>query len=140
MQLRVKASKANQIIVSRAIREEHHCFSILAWDHGFEYLFPSGINRWSSIGNHHIKTFTDRFADAIKKKQEAGRPLRSTDYMQFGTWEGDDWIFTKPIPYKSMQEAIEFEVGILNSERERYPDDRWMGPRNLKNFNQSVSE
>ena len=125
------ASKANQIIVSRAIRENHHCYSILAWDHGFEFLFPSGATRWSSIGNHHVKTFTKPYAEFIEKQAAAGRPFRSIDYMQVGAITGDDWIFTKPIHYESMQAAIEFEVGILNAERARYPDNRWMGPPSL---------
>ena len=118
-------SKIQRFLVSRTVRDGEHCFSILAGPGGFEYLFPSGVESWSSVGNHHVERFLEPFLSEINRRAAAGKPYRSAEYLNIGTQAFTSWELTEPISYLTREEALEAEIPILDSERLRRPDSRW---------------
>ena len=120
-------SQRHKFLVTRAVRDGEHCFSIMAWAGGFEYLFPSGVQRWSSVGNHQVEFFMKPFIPEIEKRAALNKPFRNDEYLKIGMWGMDSWEMTSPNAYSSRDDALRLEIPILDAERSRRPDSRWAG-------------
>lgn len=112
--------------ISRAKHYKHHAFSILAWDDGFEFLFPSGVASWSSVHNGHVEAILDAHADEIKRRANSRHPFISDDYLRLVSFDGGGWAMTKPVSYRTKEQAIQAEVAVLDEEMRQHPDSHWI--------------
>ena len=125
MRLWSSRRKAGQYIVSRAMRDGHHHYSVLAWDQGFEFLFPSGVAAWSSVHNGHIEMILRANSDELGRRARSRRPFNSDDYLRIASLDGGNWVMTAPVSYESRQQAIKAEVAVLDEEMKNRSDPRW---------------
>ena len=115
-----------KVLVSRVKKSNgEHCYSILADSSGFEYLFPTGVRRWSTVGPSMARMHLEFFRAEIEKRKTKGKTMKSVEYLRMAQPESG-WYYSKPYKYASRNEAIEIEVAILDAERQSRPDSHWM--------------
>ncbi len=93
----------------------HHYYTILASDKGFEFVFRSGRDRWSTI--------SPSFASRLIKKNIAGEigsrvASNRKEFLELaiGTLGNghSPWTPSKAIPYTTREQALQSETEILD--------------------------
>lgn len=101
------------VLVVRVFRADIHCYSILASDREFEYVFRTGKDRWSTI--------SPSFARRILKRNSEGEwghpnPRSARDFLalteQFT--QNSNWSRSREIKYADRAVAIQTERAALD--------------------------
>lgn len=98
----------------RMSKHGHHFYSILASDFGFEYVFKSGVDRWSTISPSLANRILEK-----NKNGEIGNQIASNQKqflaLAIGSFENEEtpWTPSKVIYYSDRELAIMTEQKIL---------------------------
>ena len=113
---KVKTKTDYPFAVIRLNREDHHYFSIIAWEGGFEFIFRNGFDRWSTISPSLAKRIQTRNLDG-----KMGNSIAKTknDFLELASLgaglEGSNWKISAPIQYQIKEEAIDSERSVLDA-------------------------
>ena len=106
----------NKILVGRVSRSGHHYYSILCDDSGFEFIFRSGHDRWSTISPSFAKKIL------LKHNRKKLWPFnKAKEFLRIAS-EGilanqndlNGWQISRPIKYSSRDKAINEERSLLD--------------------------
>ena len=90
-------------------RKGHNYFSILATKSGFEYVFRTGHDRWSTIS----PSFAKRILEKNKLRTSSKESKLAKDYLsialKFHLHDSNEWRASKPIIYSTREEALKAE-------------------------------
>ena len=97
-------------------RGEHHYYSIIAWDGGFEFIFRNGFDRWSTISPSFAKRIQTRNLEEKMRKPIAKTKKEFLELASLGAGtERSDWKRSEPIQYQTKELAIETERSVLDA-------------------------
>ena len=107
------------IKVARMVRSDTHFYSILLTRDGFEYVFRSGHDHWSTISHKHGKKIIERDMNG-----ESGRPRANSmkEFLALASHgasskrraRNSGWQVKKLIKYSSRDQALQVETRVLD--------------------------
>ena len=107
-----RTDKSNlEFIVVRMSSNNHHFYSILATDAGFEYIFRNGTDHWSTIS----PAFGKRILDHYLNERERPYPGTAKEFLKLAYFEDSShWQASKEFKYATRDEALKVEREILD--------------------------
>ena len=119
-----RPDKSNlEFIVVRMSRKNHHFYSILATNTGFEYIFRNGTNHWSTISPSYVK----RILEHHLNEQKRPFPTTAKEFLKLAYFEDSlNWQVSKEFNYATRDEALKVEREILDiswATAKEQPDD-----------------
>lgn len=97
-------------VVTRISRDDHHHYSIIAWEGGFEFIFRNGFDRWSTISPSFAKGILTRNLEGQMGDSIAETAIEFLELAALGAGAKESkWKQSKPIRYRSKEKAIETE-------------------------------
>lgn len=102
---------------------DHHAYTCLAWDSGFEFLFPTGIVRWSTVHNNLINRFslTSNTSAIFRLKPKY---FKIKYYLNKGVVPSKSRI-SGIFWYADKESALQIEVKELDLQRKKYEWVQW---------------
>jgi hypothetical protein len=92
-------------------KNKHHHYSIIANDLGFEYIFRTGQENWSTISPSFGKRLIQQNIDGKIGKRAADN---ASEFLKLACGNSDSWKSSKVFKYASRDAAISFEKSILD--------------------------
>lgn len=102
----------------------HHAYTCLAWDSGFEFIFPAGIVRWSTIHNKHISKYSRNSKNNFISKFQP-RYFKIKKNLNKGSYVSAHCRLTEIFWYENKETAMKIEIEELNSQRKIYDWMQW---------------
>lgn len=109
-----------KVAIQRALDEQNrHAYTILAWSEGFEYVFPTGVKRWSTLNNRNAAKVIDFKAEEIRKWKWLPSLVKTFKFLKLARLD-HRWVYSKVRWYASKEIAINSEQKELDLQRSKY--------------------
>lgn len=119
-----KIDAPSSLVAVRMFRSGHHYYTILASDSGFEYVFQSGKERWSTIS----PSLATRLINKNKDGKIGGRPATNRkQFLELAIGISGDasssWVPSEEFVYLTRSEALATEREILDASWARVKEE-----------------
>ncbi len=104
--------------------DKYHAYTCLAWDSGFEFVFPTGIVRWSTIHNKHIKNWSRKSKNSLITNFQPRYFKIKRNLKKGSTFAGNSHT-TGIFWYENREKALKTEIEELDSQRKIYDWVQW---------------
>jgi len=99
-------------------RQDRHAWTCLASVDGYEFVFPTGIKRWSTITNKNAERLQLRKAKQIHSWRFLPKRLIISKYLDMAKLKGFD--YSKFYWYDDRETAIITETAELDFQRSKF--------------------
>jgi hypothetical protein len=115
----VKNFAAGRICIGK-----YHAYTCLAWDSGFEFVFPTGIVRWSTLHNKHIINLSKTSKNNLITKFQPSYFKIRKNLNKGSNWAANSHT-VEIFWYENREKALKAEIEELDSQRKIYDWMQW---------------